>query len=128
MSLNYSIFLVCHGDLAFELIKLSKNFMCASTDLFPYSNSVQSLENIEQDILQQMDKRQFDHNFILVDLVGGSCWLAANRIQKERSNCTVISGVNLPLLISLQINCPSLDIDSLTEKIMNDAKKGIIKK
>ena len=60
-----------------------------------------------------------------MDLIGGSCWSLANMIAREHPEIKIIGGVNLPMVISLIINHKKFEIDRLTEKIIEDSKKGI---
>jgi len=118
-------FIISHGDLAFELKKVSEKLTATSIELFPFSNSKLSLEEIENLIIEKIDESNADYSYIFVDLMGGSCWIAANRVKRQRPDSVILSGVNLALLLSFQINQPKMAIDDLIVKITEDAKKGI---
>ena len=46
-------------------------------------------------------------------------------IAKAHPEIITIGGVNLPMVISLIINHEKLEIEQLTDKIIEDSKKGI---
>jgi mannose/fructose-specific phosphotransferase system component IIA len=48
---------------------------------------------------------------VFTDLPAGSCTLAARRLQRERPGLTVVTGVNLPLLLEFVLHDPWSDAD-----------------
>ncbi len=126
MSKNYLSFVITHGSLACCIRDVTEKLIVLSTDLLCYSNNEWTLEKIESDIQELIKERKPDKVLIFTDLVGGSCWLSANRIKKADQNIAVIGGVNVPMLVSYFINYERLGWIDLLEKISMDAIKGIV--
>ena len=126
MSKNYLSFVITHGSLACCIRDVTEKLIVLSTDLLCYSNNEWTLEKIESDIQELIEERKPDKVLIFTDLVGGSCWLSANRIKKADQNIAVIGGVNVPMLVSYFINYERLGWIDLLEKISMDAIKGIV--
>lgn len=61
---------------------------------------------------------------VLTDLYGSTPSNIAARLT-DRHNLSVISGMNIPMLIRI-LNYPELNMDALCEKAINGARDGII--
>lgn len=128
MSKNYFTAIITHGDLAENLEQVTKQLIVPATDIYYYSNKEHAIEEIEQQIEKKRNRIQPEKSIFFVDLVGGSCWILANRIKKNSKETAVLGGVNMPMLISYHINYNRLEWNALLEKIVSDGKKGIIKR
>jgi mannose/fructose-specific phosphotransferase system component IIA len=115
-----------HGELGFYLKKVTENLVSTSIPMNTYSNQDNSSEVLEEKILSEFKIQENKKGLFLVDLAGGSCWTLANRIKKNNPEIAVLGGVNIPMLISLQVNFPRLEWEQLIKKIVEDGKKGII--
>lgn len=62
---------------------------------------------------------------ILASLKGGSCWNVAAAVAKGKSNVTVVSGANLPMLLSFITKRDSLNLLELAEAVEHDGLRGI---
>lgn len=126
MTPNYLTCIITHGTLACSIRKAAEHLTPAPGEVFCFSNQETVLEEIEASI-EAMAAAKKPHKIVLfTDMFGGSCWIAANRIKHRYENTAVISGVNIPMLVSYYINYQRLDWDALLEKIIADAKKGIV--
>ena len=126
MTKKYLSFVITHGSLACSIKEVAEQLIKPATELRCYSNSVQVLEEIEKDILGQIEREKPEKVAVFVDLVGGSCWIAANRIKQGREQIAVIGGVNVPMLVSYFINYERLEWPELLNKITADAQKGVV--
>ena len=126
MSKNYLSFIITHGSLACCIRDVAEKLIVPATELLCYSNTEWTLEKIESDIQSLIEERKPDKILIFTDLVGGSCWVSANRVKKTDQNIAVIGGVNVPMLVSYFINYERLDWTELLEKISADAIKGVV--
>lgn len=126
MSKNYLSFVIAHGCLACCIKDVTEKLILPSTELICYSNEEWTQEKIEEEIQALIDEQKPDKVFIFTDLVGGSCWISANKIKKTDENITVIGGVNVPMLVSYFINYERLECSALIEKISADAIKGVV--
>jgi mannose/fructose-specific phosphotransferase system component IIA len=126
MSKNYFTCIITHGNLANSLKDISEKLATSGTQMFCYTNQHLSLEEIKSNIEERIDQLKPDKIILFVDLAGGSCWHLANRIKKDHKDAVIISGVNVPLIVSYQINYNCLEWDDLLNKIVEDGKKGIL--
>jgi len=118
--------ILTHGNLAGCLKRVSERLIVPSGEIIYYSNKKLSLEEIEKRIENKRKKLNPQKMVFFVDLVGGSCWLLANRIKKDSADIAVIGGVNIPMLVSYHVNFLRLPWNELLEKIVDDGKKGIL--
>lgn len=118
-------FIITHGNLAQELNRVSQKFLQDEIPTYTYSNDVDSIERIEKDVLQKIEETADKKAVIFVDLLGGSCWHAAMRIKKKMCDTAIITGVNIPALVSFSTNAPRMEWAELLEKIEEDAHKAI---
>jgi len=127
MSRNYYSCIITHGNLAHCLKGIAEKLVAPSVEVKSYSNLELSLEEIEKQIREDIEKQKPEKIIIFVDLAGGSsCWFLAHRLKKGNEDVTVVAGVNVPLIVSYQMYIERLEWKDLIEKIVEDGKKGII--
>jgi len=124
----YFTALITHGDLAKSMKQVTKRLIVSSTKIYYYSNKKQTLEEIETEIAKERERLQPEKSIFFVDLVGGSCWILANRIKQNSSDIAVVGGVNMPMLVSYHLNYNRLEWNELLDKIVSDGNKGIVKR
>jgi fructoselysine and glucoselysine-specific PTS system IIA component len=122
---SFAAFILAHEDFAESLKITAEKITGLQPNIFAYTNKIDSLPVIIEKINKKLASIQSDKIFVFADLIGGSCWSLANMIAREHPEVKIIGGVNLPMVISLIINHEKLVIDQLTEKIIEDSKKGI---
>ena len=123
---NYATFIVTHEQMAICLQKAIDKLLGKQENLFPYTNLVDALPVMAQKINDKIKEKQPKHIVCFVDLAGGSCWTLAHMISKQHKNVTIISGVNMPMLVSYYSNMNDLPFEALIEKIVKDGSRGII--
>lgn len=64
---------------------------------------------------------------LAVDLKGGSTWHVACKLAHANSHVAVISGLNLPILLSFFTKRENHSLDQLVEKLVTAGKEGIEK-
>ncbi len=118
---------ITHGDLACSLSKVSEKLVSSQVKLHCFSTQVLSSEEIIRKINNEIATQKPQRILIFVDLMGSNCWIIGNKLKHEHSDKTaVVSGANVPMLVSYLINAPRLEWEALLEKIVADAKKGIV--
>ena len=127
MKSGYLTCLITHGDLAVSLKGAISKLVALPAPLYCFSNQENTLETIEQDIQTLIKENSPEKVVLFVDLIGGSCWLSANRIKRGNQDIAVLGGINLPMLLSFFLNYQRLDWEDFLEKIIDDAKKGILR-
>ncbi|KAA3613597.1 MAG: hypothetical protein D8M58_17090 [Calditrichaeota bacterium] len=118
-------FIITHGNLADELNKVSQKFLPTEVSTYTYSNQKDSIEKIVSDTSEIIIESKADNIIIFVDLMGGSCWHAAMTLKKNFEKVSIITGVNIPSLVSFSTNFNKLEWSDLIEKIEVDSKKAI---
>ncbi len=118
---------ITHGDLACSLAKVSEKLVATSEKLHCFSTQVLSSEEIIREINDEISTANPEKILVFVDLMGSNCWIIANKLKHEHpQKTTIISGVNVPMLVSYLINLTRLEWPDLLEKIISDAQKGIV--
>ena len=123
---TYATFIITHEQIAICLQRASEKILGEQKNLFPYTNLEDSLPVLAQKITQNIEDIKPEHIVCFVDLAGGSCWNLANMIQKQYKNVSIISGVNLPMLVSYFTNLNEIPFEELLKKVVIDGSRGII--
>jgi len=123
---NTVTFIITHEQMAICLQRATEKILGKQKDLYPYTNLEDSLPVLAQKINQNIADTKPDKITFFVDLAGGSCWNLANMLHKEHKNVTIISGVNMPMLISYFTNLNEIPFEELIEKVIKDGSRGIL--
>lgn len=117
---------ICHKNLARELITTAKAIIGHHHNLFPFSNDKSTAEQLVQEIETFIEsKGNPEEIIIMVDLRGGNCWAIARMVAHSHPKRYVLSGVNLPMLFSFLTKKDVLPLPELLEKLQVDAHRGI---
>ena len=122
---NIISFIITHGNLADELNKVSQKFLPVTFPTFVYSNQKDSIEKIIEECSSKINEHKPDKIIVFVDLLGGSCWHAAMGLKNIYNNTSILTGVNIPALISFATNFNRMDWEALIIKTEEDSKKAI---
>ena len=91
-----------HGDFAAGMIS-AVQAITGRDDVFEaMSNQDLSAVEVERDMRERLDATTA--RVIFCDLPAGSCTMAARRLQRERPELTVVTGVNLTTLLDFVFN------------------------
>jgi mannose/fructose-specific phosphotransferase system component IIA len=123
---TYATFIVTHEQMAICLQNSVEKILGKQTNLFPYTNLVDSLSVLAEKIKKNIEDVQPDYIVFFVDLTGGSCWNLAHVIQKQYKKTSIIAGVNMPMVISYFTYMNELPFNELINKVLKDSKKGIV--
>ncbi len=118
--------LVTHGPVADALIQAAAGILGPLEHVSGLSVTGLSLTAIQsrlRSLVQGYVER--DGVLIMASLRGGSCWNAAARVAHDLPNVRVVSGVNLPMLLSFVMKRNQLSLPELAETIANDGVRGI---
>jgi len=125
MKTSYTSIIICHQDLAQAFIETVEKIIGPQKNTFAYSNKQDSLPVLAQKISDNIKKVAAKHTVIFVDFKGGSCWNLASMLKREFPETCVISGINLPMLITYYSNMENMSFKELTEKVYNDGCRAI---
>ncbi len=121
-------FIITHANLAHCLLKVSEHLTGLSDHFHVYSNEQLDLALIESEVVQLIGKKNPEQIIIFSDLAGGSCWALSMKIKKSFPQTSLISGTNVPMLVSYLMNYQRLAWPELLEKIVDDGRKGMVLK
>jgi len=117
---------ICHKSLAFELLNTVDAIIGHHKDLYAFSNEKYSSQDLVTLINSFLDSVENSEEVIfMVDLRGGNCWSVAKMIAHTRPRTAVLSGVNLPVLLSFLIKKEKLPFYDLIRTLENDAHRGV---
>ena len=120
------VLLVCHGELAQGLISAVSQIMGPQPELQGLSNRGLSPELLQQKIREWLHPRS-EHAVLLVDFPGSSCYRAAMRaVRASGQQATVVSGVNLGMLLSFLSKRGELAPENFGETLVNDGSRGLL--
>ena len=115
--------IVGHLDIGESLLRTVKSISGSAEQIYSVSNQGLSTNEIVERI-NEICSGVNDHEFIIfVDVYGGSCWRAAMIAQIKNSH--IITGLNLPMLLSFINKRDSYPFDELPSVIETDGKRGI---
>ena len=116
---------ICHGELAGVLVKTVERILGPVEKMTALSNSGLTPQVLFKQVENVINEFADDKPLVMVDLKGGSCWTVGRLISREYPDTAVVSGVNLPMLISFLTKRESLDYHALTEAVRADAVRGV---
>ena len=119
--------IITHGPMGTAIIEAVRNIIGIDEGLHALSVSDMSLEEIEQRLMSIVNAPQEhqDGLIIMACLKGGSTWNVSAGIAMNYSNVRVISGVNLPMMLSFVTKRDAYDLDQLVDELVNDGLRGI---
>jgi mannose/fructose-specific phosphotransferase system component IIA len=118
--------IICHRLLAFELVNAVQKILGHTEYVYAFSNDNLAPQMIYENIIDVIKKNNANKIIAMVDLRGGSCWTVAKMITREFPQMKVISGVNVPMLISFLTKRDKLSFEELPEVLNTDAHRGIL--
>jgi len=87
---------VCHGGLAKALVEATETISGVTGVLMPVSNTGCDREALETRVAEAVDGRPA---VVFVDLASGSCLIAVLKRLRAIPGVTVVTGVNLAMLV-----------------------------
>jgi len=112
--------LVSHGNYAEECLNSITSILGKISHVSAISNASKSLDSLRRNIEEQLPPAGMDA-IIFVDLIGSN--YTAGKMSGRGH--PVISGFNLPMLISFFTKRDELELNELVETVVNDGKRGI---
>ena len=118
--------IISHGQIARAYIDVCRQMVGTADSLFTLDCSKLTAKDLYKEMLRLLEKEKLsDGLIILVSLRGGSCWNVAVKISKQYPNVEVISGLNLPLILSFLTKKDKYKFSELKEIVYKDGIRGI---
>jgi len=124
----FNIIVATHGNLGHNLVETVKMFTGETSNLAAVSllqgSGPDTLSKDLKDSINKCDKNE--GVLILVDLMGGTPGNSAIKLMLEEENITVVTGVNLPMLLEAILSRENFNnLIEFSESIKNSAVSGI---
>jgi len=122
------IILVTHGNLAKEMLDTACQIIGKPADDGFATFAVTTTASVQQEaekLKKELATCQ-DGAVILTDIFGGSATNISLTASKDLSNCHVITGLNLSMLLTAMNSRKKLSAKELAEKIEADGKRAVI--
>lgn len=119
--------LICHKNLAFELVETAQSILGHHDNLYPFSNETDAPAQLLKRIKDFIDSLENPSEIvIMVDLRGGNCWSVSRMLCYSNPEYHLISGVNLPMVLSFLSKRDTLPFEELVRVLAEDAHRGIL--
>jgi PTS system mannose-specific IIA component len=115
--------IVTHSGIGDELLKAAESIVGPQKYLIALSSKDLGFDSLCQ-LIQTALHPKCDA-IVMVDYFGGSAHLAARTVPKIGTQRTIISGVNLPMLLSFITKREQFTYPELVEVVRTDAIRGI---
>ena len=125
MEEEIAVFIISHENLAEALLQTLEKIIGPQQNVFTYSNSKESLPTLAEKITKQLHESGVRQVIFFIDMLGGSCWTLANMIRKDFPTTAIITGANLPMLLSCFTNRGELSFPRLVQKVKDSGTRGI---
>jgi len=116
--------LVTHGDLGQALLNTNEKIIGPQEGIKVISNEHTSLKDLIATLETAIQEWKDDDILIMVDFCGGSCWHAAQVISRDKSNIALLSGVNLPIMLTYVNRRDSFRLPELADFLRESSIKG----
>jgi mannose PTS system EIIA component len=122
------IIVVTHGRMGEELLKCAEGIVGKQEGVqvvgLDCDESPAALEErLKAGILSSPSEAGI---LVLTDMLGGTpCNVGLRAFRDPRVHCDVVTGVNLPMLISALTNRHYMPLDQLAQKLVDDAPRNI---
>ncbi|MDR0823394.1 MAG: PTS sugar transporter subunit IIA [Endomicrobium sp.] len=120
------VIISAHGNLAQELLNSASSIAGIMNNVYAVNMSPnESLEQLQKKLSSFFSNpNDKDGTIVLVDMIGGTPCNACIPICKA-FNTQVVSGVNLPMVLSAMFNSKTMNASDLADKVCADGQKSI---
>jgi mannose/fructose-specific phosphotransferase system component IIA len=114
--------IVTHKSLGKALVDAVEGMLGPQQDFDMLSNDGLSLDQIMGAVEGRLDDAP---TLLFVDLCGGSPFVACKTLRERHPQCALVSGVNLPMLLSFFTKRDKLPFTELAQMVESDGHRGI---
>lgn len=115
--------IVSHGTFGACLLQTVEMIAGKTESLAFVSNEGLSTRELADTLRSIVSEMNAETVIFFVDIFGGSCWQAAKMVKS--ANDHIVTGVNIPMVLSFLHKRSSVSIDGLQEVLDADGKRGI---
>ena len=115
-----------HGNLGESLKGAIEGMIVRCEHFTAVSNADVGPDDIQSRLQDAFTSyKDSEHVFLFVDLFGSSCWKAAKLLAMKNKNVRIITGVNLPMLLSFFTKRGRYTPDDLESEVRLAGRRGI---
>jgi mannose/fructose/sorbose-specific phosphotransferase system IIA component len=117
--------LVTHGNLASGLKDAVEQMLGQQEGFLTLSNSGLAGKDLIENINRILEEQKHPSTVLFTDIYGGSCWRSSRFVASQNPKVALVTGVNLPMLLTFFTNRHKLDFDQLLAKVVQMGEEGI---
>lgn len=117
--------LITHASLAEGLKDAVEQMLGKQDNFFTLSNTGLAGKDLVERIDRILKEQNHPPAVLFTDIYGGSCWRSSRFVAAQNSKVALITGVNLPMLLTFFTNRSKLDFDQLVSKVVQVGEEGI---
>jgi mannose/fructose/sorbose-specific phosphotransferase system IIA component len=117
--------LVTHGNLASGLKDAVEQMLGQQEGFLTLSNSGLAGKDLVENMNQILEEQKHPSTVLFTDIYGGSCWRSSRFVASQNPKVALVTGVNLPMLLTFFTNRNKLDFDQLLAKVVQMGEEGI---
>ena len=119
---------ITHGDIGRELVRVTEMILGPVDGLTAMSNHGKSAPDITADVAAWLAEGggPSARHLIFIDDYGGSCATCAQLACGQDAGASIVSGVNLAMLLGFVTWRESGDFDELVSKVVRKGREAII--
>lgn len=119
--MNFGIIICTHGSTGVEMLNSVRMITGVEDGLkaidFKDNYSPEDVMDSYNNAIKELNKENY---VILTDIKGGTPFNCAARIAMENNKCQVVTGVNIPMVISLVLS----SYDNMDDAVNNSIEEG----
>ncbi|MCH7783781.1 hypothetical protein IID62_12025 [candidate division KSB1 bacterium] len=116
--------ILTHGDFGRALLNTTEKIIGPVDAVKVLSNELTSIKDLVIDLDKIVNDWRDNDILIAVDFCGGSCWHAAQVVKRNKNNVVLISGINLPMMLSFVSRRDAFKLPELAEYLKESSIKG----
>ncbi|MGV3466353.1 MAG: PTS sugar transporter subunit IIA [Heyndrickxia sp.] len=117
-----------HGELSKAFIETVELIAGETTNVSYFRMTKLKSGDMAKEELRYMltNKKEEEHFIVLTDVFGGSVSNICTELLMELNNFDVVTGVNLPMMLSMILTSESTSVEDTISEGVRSAKDGII--
>ncbi len=119
-------YVITHGHIGEELVRVANLILGPQDGLEGASNAGRSVEDITKDIASWLASGETPA-LIMIDDYGGSCATAAQLACGERPDVSIVSGVNLAMILGFLTWRESSELPELAQRVLDKGRAAIVR-
>ncbi len=117
--------IIGHGDFGACLCGMLEAITGITENVSALSNKGLSTPELLEALDKAVGSLASNDIILFVDTFGGSCWQAAKMFRVEHQECHIVTGINLPMLLSFVHKRDTNGVIELCDILDNDGRRGI---